>query len=313
MQEKGTGYFSVKVLSPAKINLFLEVLSKREDGYHEIETVLQAIDIHDEVTLRDRKEGIKIICPKEGVPRGKGNLAYRAAEIILEETCLQRGVEIEIKKEIPIAAGLGGGSSNAAAVLVGLKELWNLRLSKERLQSLAKGLGMDVPFFIKGGRALGKGRGEELTSLREWEPFWLTIVVPDFKVSTAWVYQGLNLGLTRKRKQIKIINDLKTWSGRDRSSILYNRLEEVTEKKYPQVRRLRERLEALGGAALMSGSGPAIFGIFPERHYAERAGAIIEEELTGSPEARKPGSGKEEVYVTKTFSGGASIVKKTGR
>lgn len=302
----------IKVLSPAKINLFLDVLSKREDGYHEIETVLQVIDIYDEVTLRDRKEGIKIICPKEGVPRGKGNLAYQAAEVILKATHLDRGVEIEIKKEIPVAAGLGGGSSNAAAVLIGLKELWNLRsLNKERLQSLAKGLGMDVPFFIEGGRALGKGRGEELTPLREWKPFWLTIVVPDFKVSTAWVYQSLNLGLTRKRKQIRIItNDLKTWSGRDWGSILYNRLEEVTEKKYPRVRRIKERLRALGGVALMSGSGPAVFGIFPGRQQAERAGAIVEEELIGSPEARKPGSGKEEVYVAKTFSGGASIVQK---
>ncbi len=300
----------IKVLSPAKINLFLEVLFKREDGYHEIETVLQAIDIHDEVILRNRKEGIKIICQKEGVPQGKGNLAYRAAEIILKETCLNRGVEIEIKKEIPLAAGLGGGSSNAAAVLVGLKELWNLRLSKERLQSLAKGLGMDVPFFIKGGRALGKGRGEELTSLREWKPFWLTLVVLDGKVSTAWAYQSLNLGLTGKKKQIKIINDPKTWSGRVGSSILYNRLEEVTEKEYPQVKRIRERLGDLGGAALMSGSGPAVFGIFPEGQQAERAGTIIKEECIGSPEARKPGSGKKEVYVAKTFSGGVSMVQK---
>ncbi|MCD5397720.1 4-(cytidine 5'-diphospho)-2-C-methyl-D-erythritol kinase [candidate division NPL-UPA2 bacterium] len=304
----------IKILSPAKINLFLEVLSKREDGYHEIETVLQAIDIHDEVTLRDRREGIKIICSKEGVPPGKGNLAYRAAEIILEEACLQKGVEIEIKKEIPLAAGLGGGSSNAAAVLVGLKELWNLKLSRERLQCLAKRLGMDVPFFIKGGRALGQGRGEELTSLKEWKPFWLTLVVPNLKVSTAWVYQSPSLDLTRKRKQIKItINDFKIQPGREGNSILYNRLEEVTENKYPQVKRIRERLEALRGTALMSGSGPAVFGIFPERHYAERVGAIIKEELISSPEAKKPGSGKEEVYVTKTFSGGVSIVKKTGR
>ncbi len=301
----------VKIFSPAKINLFLNVLHKREDAYHEIETVLQVIDIYDEVTLRDREKGIKIICPEEGVPRGKGNLAYRAAEIILRETELDRGVEIEIKKEIPIAAGLGGGSSNAAAVLVGLKELWNLRsLTKERLQGLAKGLGMDVPFFIKGGRALGKGRGEELTPLRAGKSFWLTLIVPGFKVSTAWVYQSLNLDLTRKRKSLKIIiNDLKTRSGTDWSSILYNRLEEVTERKYPCVGRIKESLRALGGVALMSGSGPAVFGIFPGRREAERAGAILEGEFTNSPEVRKPGSGKEKVYVAKTFSGGVEVEK----
>ncbi len=303
----------IKVLSPAKINLFLNVLFKREDGYHEIETVLQAIDIHDEVILRDRKEGIKIICQKAGVPEGKGNLAYQAAESLLRETHLNRGVEIEIKKEIPVAAGLGGGSSNAAAVLIGLRELWNLRsLTKERLQSLAEKLGMDVPFFIKGGRALGKGRGEKLVPLIGWEPFWLTLVIPDLKVSTAWAYQSLSLGLTRKRKRIKIntgrgsfpMPHPGTWSGKDYRSILHNKLEEVTEKEYPQVRRVKEKLRALGGAVLMSGSGPAVFGIFPERQQAERAGAIMEEEHRGE---KKPESGKEEVYVAKTFSGGVSI------
>ncbi len=302
----------IKILSPAKINLFLDVLHKREDAYHEIETVLQVIDIYDEVTLRDRKEGIKIICSEEGVPRGKGNLAYQAAEVILRETDLNRGVEIEIKKGIPIAAGLGGGSSNAAAVLVGLRELWNLRsLTKERLQGLAKGLGMDVPFFIKGGRALGKGRGEELVPLREWKSFWLTVVVPGFKVSTAWVYQSLNLDLTRKRKPLRIAtDDLKTRSGKDWSSILYNRLEEVTEREYPRVRGIKEKLRALGGVALMSGSGPAVFGIFPGRREAERAGAILEEEFANSPEVRKSGSGgKEKVYVAKTFSGGVGVEK----
>ena len=298
----------IKILSPAKINLFLEVFSRREDGYHEIETVIQAIDIHDEVTLRERNKGIKIICPSEEVPRGKGNLAYRAAEIILKETHPGRGVEIEIKKEIPVAAGLGGGSSNAAAVLTGLKELWNLRgLTRQRLQSLAEELGMDVPFFIKGGRALGKGRGEEITPLRGWEPFWLTVVIPGFKVSTAWVYQSLNLGLTNKRKRIRMTaGNLETWPEKDWSSILYNRLEEVTEKRYPQIKRIKERLRALGGEALMSGSGSAVFGIFPEKQQAEKARSIIAEELAGSSGMGKPGEGK--VYLAKTFSGGVSIV-----
>ena len=299
----------IKLLSPAKINLFLEVLSLRKDGYHEIETLLQAIDIHDEVTLRDRKEGIRIICPHEGVPEGKENLAYQAAESILKEAHLERGVEIEIKKEIPLAAGLGGGSSNAAAVLVGLRKLWNLsNLSGERLQSLAQGLGMDVPFFIKGGRALGRGRGEELTLLRGWEPFWLTLVVPGFPVSTAWAYQSLR-GLTREKKRVRISPDtFNARPGKEGNPVLYNRLEEVTEKRFPQVKNVEGRLRALGGAALISGSGPAVFGIFPEKHSAERAAAVIKKEFTGSPEAREPGPGKGEVYVTKTFSGGVNLV-----
>lgn len=296
----------LKLLSPAKINLFLEVLSPREDGYHEIETLLQAIDIHDEVTLKDRKEGIKIVCSKKGVPQGKGNLAYQAAEIILQETHLERGVEIEIKKKIPLAAGLGGGSSNAAAVLVGLKKLWNLNsLSGKKLHYLAKKLGMDIPFFIEGGRALGRGRGEELTLLKGWKPFWLTLVVPGFPISTAWVYQSLR-GLTRETKRIRMPPDtFKTWPKKKGNPALCNRLEEVTEKAFPWVKRTKEKLRELGGAVLMSGSGPAVFGIFPEKHCALEAGTIIKEELVGLP-----GAGKEEVYVVKTFGGGVSIVQE---
>lgn len=296
----------IKLLSPAKINLFLEVLFPREDGYHEIETLLQAIDIHDEITLRDRKEGIKIVCSKEGVPRGKGNLAYQAAEIILQETHLERGVEIEIKKKIPLAAGLGGGSSNAAAVLVGLKKLWNLNsLSGERLQCLAKKLGMDVPFFIEGGRALARGRGEELAPLRGWEPFWLTLAVPGFPVSTAWAYQSLR-GLTREKKRIRMPPDaFKAWPRKEGSTVLYNRLEEVTERGFPWVKKAKERLRALGGVVLMSGSGPAVFGVFPGKPSAERAAIAIKEDSPGLPEA---GANKGGIYAIKTFSGGVNLL-----
>jgi 4-diphosphocytidyl-2-C-methyl-D-erythritol kinase len=300
----------VRVFSPAKVNLYLEVLAKREDGYHEVETVLQAINLHDEVLLRNRKSGIKVTCRREGVPEGEENLAYRAAAIILKEANLKRGVEIEIKKKIPPAAGLGGGSSNAAATLIGLKELWNLKnLTEESLESLAKKLGMDVPFFIRGGRALGKNRGEILTHLKSWKPFWMTIVIPDIKVRTTHIYENLCLGLTEKRERNKItLSDFEKLSARDWSSVFYNRLEEVTEKEYPQVKRIKERLRALGGAALMSGSGPAVFAAFPQKEAAERAAATIKEEFASRAEAKEPSQGRKEVYVAKTFSSGVNVV-----
>ena len=289
----------MKVISPAKINLYLNVLAKRRDGYHEIETIIQAIDLCDEVTLREREKGIEVSCQKEGlpanewqagVPHGKGNLAYRAAQLILQETKLSRGVAIKIKKNIPPAAGLGGGSSNAAATLVGLNKLWNLNLPKKTLIRLASSLGMDVPFFIQGGRAIAKGRGDELTPLKGWLPFWLILVIPEFRVSTNQAYQSLNLGLTKGESQIKII--MKHLERGDLSSVLYNRFEEVI--KYPRIRMIKEELKSLGvGFASMSGSGSAIFGIVRSGEEAERIRKAVKE---------------EEVYVAKTWNDGVAVV-----
>ncbi len=284
----------VKVISPAKVNLYLNVLAKRRDGYHEIETIIQTIGLCDEVTLREREKGIEVSCQKEEVPEGKGNLAYRAAQLILQETKLSKGVEIEIEKNIPPAAGLGGGSSNAGATLVGLNKLWNLNLPKRTLIKLAKRLGMDVPFFIQGGRAIGRGKGDELTPLKGWSPFWLILVIPEFNVSTKWAYQSLKLGLTKRESQIKIA--LKHLERGDLSLVLYNKFEEVIEKKYPWLKMIKEKLKSLGmTSASMSGSGGAVFGIARSRQKAEKIGEVIKQE-------------EKEVYVAKTLKGGVSVV-----
>ncbi len=283
----------VKVISPAKVNLYLNVLARRRDGYHEIETIIQAIDLCDEVTLREREKGIEVSCQKEGVPEGKGNLAYRAAQLILQETKISKGVGIEIKKNIPVAAGLGGGSSNGAATLVGLNKLWNLNLPERRLIQLASSLGMDVPFFIQGGRAIAEGRGDELTPLKGWSPFWLILVIPEFRVSTNWAYQSLKLGLTKGESQIKIV--LKHLEKGDLSSALYNKFEEVMEEKYPRVKMIKERLKSLGiTLASMSGSGGAVFGMARSGEEAERIREVIKQE--------------EEVYVAKTLEGGVCVI-----
>ncbi|MCD5390592.1 4-(cytidine 5'-diphospho)-2-C-methyl-D-erythritol kinase [candidate division NPL-UPA2 bacterium] len=283
----------IKVISPAKVNLYLNVLARRGDGYHEIETIIQAIDLCDEVTLREKEKGIEVSCQNEGVPEGERNLAYRAARLILQETKISKGVGIEIKKNIPPAAGLGGGSSNAAATLAGLNKLWNLNLPERRLIQLATSLGMDVPFFIQGGRAIGRGKGDELTPLKGWSPFWLILVIPEFRVSTKRAYQSLKLDLTKGESQIKIV--LKHLEKGDLSSILYNKFEEVMQKKYPRVKMIKERLKSLGiTLASMSGSGSAIFGMARSGEEAERIREVIKQE--------------EEVYVAKTWNGGVSVV-----
>ncbi len=280
----------VTLRAPAKINFFLEVLKKRPDGYHDIETILQEISLADSVTLNEmRSPGIKIQCSNPLVPSDSRNLAYKAAFLLkqyLREE--KRGVVIAIEKNIPVAAGLGGGSSDAAAVLKGLNKLWKINLKTPELIALAEKIGMDVPFFILGGLCLGRGRGEKLMPLPRLPEMWFAVAVPDIRVQTAWVYSQLSISsLTRKRKKNRII--LQVIQSSDAGKIgsqLFNRLEEVTMKKHRVIGNLKEKMLTAGaGGALMSGSGPAVFGLFPMREGACRMRGILRNE--------------EEVYVAK--------------
>lgn len=279
----------IKVISPAKINLFLNVLKKRSDGYHEVEMILQAIELCDELSLIETNQGVEVTCLGGG-PCGKANLAYHAANAILESCKVKKGVRIEIKKRIPVAAGLGGGSSNAAATLIGLNKLWRLNLSKAHLMKLATSLGMDVPFFISGGRAVGTGRGEKIASLANWQHFWLILLLPKFSILTRHAYQ--NLDLRNEKSQLKTaLSRLKKGNP---EKALYNRFEEVTTKKYPEIGIMKDELRSLGAeGALMSGSGPAVFGIVRERAQAEKIAMAIQE---------------EGVYVTKTSLEGVKVI-----
>lgn len=280
----------VKVISPAKINLFLNVLKKRDDGYHEVETVLQAIELYDELSIVEINRGVEVTCLEGGAPSGKANLAYRAASVILKSYKIKRGVRIEIRKRIPVAAGLGGGSSNAAATLIGLNKLWRLNLSRARLMELAVLLGMDVPFFISGGRAVGTGRGDEVTPLAAWQHFWLILLLPKFSISTRHAYQ--NLDLTNEKSQLKIV--LSHLKDGNLGKALYNRFEEVTTKEYPAIGIMKDKLRSLGAeGALMSGSGPAVFGVVRQRAQAEKIAMAVQEEV---------------VYVVKTSLEGAKVV-----
>jgi 4-diphosphocytidyl-2-C-methyl-D-erythritol kinase len=280
----------VKIISPAKINLFLNVLKKRDDGYHEVETVLQAIELYDEISLMEIGRGVEVICLEGEAPSGKANLAYQAATVILKNHKIKSGVRIEIKKRIPIAAGLGGGSSNAAATFMGLNKLWKLNLSRTRLIELAASVGMDVPFFISGGRAIGTGRGDEITPLADWQHFWLVLLLPKFSILTHNAYQ--NLDLTNEKSRLKTV--LSHLKDENLKKALYNRFEEVTTKEYPVIRIMKDKLVSLGAeGALMSGSGPAVFGIVRQRAQAEKIAMAVQEEV---------------VYVVKTSLEGVKVI-----
>ncbi len=264
------------LLAPAKINLGLFVHGKRPDGYHEIETVLQMVSLYDEITI-DEGEGIELILDGFGLPAGEENLIVRAARLICREVGKEPQFRIRLKKKIPVGAGLGGGSSDAASTLAGLNRLWGNPLSRERLMELSVQLGMDVPFFLFSATAKATGRGEILDALPSPAPsLWVLLVHPALKVSTREVYEGLKLGLTTKHKHISM-RRFSVTTFKNGPSELSNDLERVTFKAYPLLREIKEslfELGALGGA--MSGSGSTLFGIFPDREAADAAGRALE-------------------------------------
>jgi len=254
----------------AKLNLYLEVLKSRPDNYHNIHTLFERIDLHDDIVLTLRRDSrITIKCNFPQVPCDQTNLAFRAAKILQHGQNFKRGVNIKITKRIPVGAGLGGGSSNAAAVLVGLNKLWRLKLSRNKLLKFAGAIGSDVAFFIYDCPfAEGLGRGDiikPLPSLRKLR-LWHVVVVPRPAVSTARVYRQwdrLKLRLTSSGANVRILSlALKRNSRSLISRALFNNLESVTIRLYPEVRRIQEKLLELGaGGVLMSGSGSSVFAL----------------------------------------------------
>ncbi|ALC17430.1 4-diphosphocytidyl-2-C-methyl-D-erythritol kinase [Desulfuromonas soudanensis] len=262
-------------LAPAKINLCLHVVGKRPDGYHELAMLMQRVSLYDTVRIALVAEGgVRVVCKGVDLPPGGENIAARAARRMLELSGADCGVEIVIDKAIPVAAGLGGGSSDAAAVLMGLDEMLSTALGKERLMAEGGKLGADVPFFIFKEPAWATGIGDCLETVPSLAPFWYVLVNPGVAVSTAWVYQ--NLGLTSPGTVARMPGFLETTAGVVR--LLHNDLEGVTIPRYPVIASLKERLLGLGAAgALMSGSGPTVFGVF---EGVEAARAACEELAT---------------------------------
>jgi 4-diphosphocytidyl-2-C-methyl-D-erythritol kinase len=260
------------------VNLRLVVLGKREDDYHDLQTIMQMIDLYDEVEiLKEIDEEISLYCKGEGVPGGKENLAYRAAQVFMKRVKKNFGVKISIHKRIPKASGLGGGSSNAASVIMGLNKLFDLNLSNEEMRGIGKEIGADAPFFIFQKTAIVTGIGEILKEIEDFPKFWFVLVNPGFEVSTAWAYKSLNLRLTKKVINTSI-NELINQPYR-LDKLFYNDLEKVVIRKYPVIQKMKDVLILNGAkASLMSGSGPTVFGIFSKEEKAQDTFKILRSE-----------------------------------
>ena len=266
--------------SPAKVNLFLRVLGKRADGYHDILSLMQRISLCDEMSFALKGEGIVVKCPGSTLPEDRNNIVYRAAEEILAHVSRHTGVEITIHKEIPVAAGLGGGSSNAATTLVTLNEMMGTPCSTQELMHMGARLGADVPFFVFGRTALASGIGDHLKPMDGIPPIWFVLVNPGFEVSTGDIYERLRLGLTKEPIKYRMPRFL-TVSHIARG--LYNDLEKVSLRLHPILSEIKELLMAHGAeGSLMSGSGPTVFGIFRDENDATKAERQLQKTQVGS-------------------------------
>jgi 4-diphosphocytidyl-2-C-methyl-D-erythritol kinase len=291
-------HWTETVRAPAKINLLLYVLERHPTRYHEILSLMQMVDFHDRLSfmLQPIRYGIRIVTRTQTLPLGEDNLITRAARAFMKRYEVETGLRIELDKKIPIGAGLGGGSSDAAATLHGLCRLHRMTPPATELAALGRSLGSDVPFFFGGPTAWVSGIGDRIDPITTGENLWAVLANPGFEVSTAWAYSELDraraggpirpgtllkkLGLTLDRNRLKISTRAsKAFPLTKRSFPLHNDLEVITIRRYPVIETMKERLCSLGArGALMSGSGPTVFGLFPDRSSAYAAAAILRQD-----------------------------------
>lgn len=260
----------MQILSPAKINLFLQIVGKRQDGYHDLFSLMCCISLYDTISLSFQVDKTSVSCNHKMVPEDETNLTVKAANLFLKTLNKAEQVHINIDKQIPVGAGLGGGSSNAAAVLSGLNRYYNFPFSTDQLISMGIAIGSDVPFFLFQKPALVSGMGEKLESFNGLEPLHILLINPGFSVSTANIYGKLNLGLTKdENKNYKLkFKKLKY----DVVANLFNDLETVTTSIYPDIALVQKALLMHGAmGALMSGSGPTVFGLFSDINKVHEA------------------------------------------
>lgn len=272
---------TIELKALAKINLGLDVLGKRENGYHDVKMVMQTIYLYDNVTLSKTEEpGIEVKTNLFYLPVDENNIAYKAAKLLIDEFQIPYGVLIQLEKHIPVAAGLAGGSSNAAAVLVGMNRLFSLGLSREELMERGVQLGADVPYCIMRGTVLAEGIGEVLTPLPPLPKCYVLIAKPGISVSTKVVYEKLDSQVIEKHPDIDGI--LAGLEAGDLSKIcdsMGNVLEKVTIEDYPEIEQIKNAMKESGAInAMMSGSGPTVFGIFAERRLAKAAQRKLREQ-----------------------------------
>ncbi|WP_040953032.1 4-(cytidine 5'-diphospho)-2-C-methyl-D-erythritol kinase [Gorillibacterium massiliense] len=259
--------------APAKINLSLDVLYKRPDGYHEVEMVMTMVDLADRLEMHELTRDTIILSSQAGyIPLDEKNLAFQAAKLIKEHYGVEKGVYIHLDKKIPVAAGLAGGSSDAAATLRGLNRLWKLGASQEELMKLGARLGSDIPFCIAGGTAVARGRGEQLTRISAPPQCWVVLAKPPINVSTSDVYGRLRAAEIPKHPDTDaVLEAIRNGDFQSLCGSLGNVLEDVTLSLYPEVERLKDVMLKLGAeGVLMSGSGPTVFGLVAKQKKAER-------------------------------------------
>ncbi|WP_100405929.1 4-(cytidine 5'-diphospho)-2-C-methyl-D-erythritol kinase [Bacillus solitudinis] len=260
------------IKAPAKINLSLDALRKRNDGYHEVEMIMTTVDLADRIDLTETDDGKIQVDVSEGfVPNDQRNLAYQAADLLQKRFQVKKGVFIYITKRIPVAAGLAGGSSDAAATLKGLNELWSLGLTLDELADLGAEIGSDVSFCVHGGTALATGRGEIIQKIASPPPCWVILAKPPLGVSTADVYKRLDVGTIQHAKTAEMIKSIKSQDFHGICNNLHNVLETVTLDLYPEVRHIKEQMQRFGAdGVLMSGSGPTVFGLVEKESRLHR-------------------------------------------
>lgn len=274
----------------AKINISLDVVGKKDNGYHLLKMIMQNIDIYDVINIKKKDRGISISCNKKFVPVDERNIAYKAAKLFFDSYNINKGVQIDIKKDIPVAAGLAGGSSNAAAVLKAMRDIFEVEADDEELMKIGLKLGADVPYCIKGGTALCEGIGEVITPLKPFKGCILVLVKPSFGVSTKDVYSEIDIkkiikhpdtdGIIRAMEEY----DLETVGGK-----LRNVLENVTLRKHKIIRDIKEDMHRYGAVGtLMSGSGPSTYGLFDDMLKAQKCYDFMKKSF-------------EEVFITRTI------------
>ena len=289
---------SIQLKSRAKINLSIDVLGKREDGYHLVEMIMQTIDLYDIIKIKELDTNtITIKSNSSNIPLDENNIVYKAITLLKNKFNIDKGLEVFIQKNIPIAAGMAGGSSNAAAVLVGLNKLWGLNLSEEELQQIGFKLGADVPFCISGKAALAQGVGEELTYIKGLsKDVSILVCKPNLFISTQKVYQGLDLNNIKNRPDNKyLMHCLEKDDIKSLASNMVNVLETVTSKEHSEIKEIERIMmnnNALG--SMMSGSGPTVFCLFESK----------EDALRGKEELLKT---YEQVYVVNSSEKGVEV------
>lgn len=288
----------MKLRAYAKINLGLDVLCRREDGYHDVKMIMQTIQMYDMLEMeKSEKPGIHLTTNLSYIPVNENNLVYKAAKLLMDQYGVEEGITINLNKFIPVAAGMAGGSSDAAATLVGVNKMFQLGLTRQQLMELGVKIGADVPYCVMRGTALAEGIGEKLTVLPPMPPCYVLIGKPGISVSTKFVYTNLNLGPDTHHPDIDgMIQALEKGDLYGITDRMENVLEKVTIPEYPVIETIKNHMKAHGAVnAMMSGSGPTVFGIFDDKEKAEYACEKLKESMLA-----------KQIFLTTVFNNGGT-------